>query len=143
MQGHIRESVDKAVLAPAPGRAVLLVEDDPDVLSAVQAALVSAGYKVLSAYDADEALSMLRSGTKPDLLFADVVLPGSMNGVELGREARRMYPTMPVLLTSGYSIDVLTRHGGQREFEILAKPYRYSALLARLAELTLIAQKAA
>ena len=120
---------------PARG-AVLLVEDDPTVLRAVQMGLVSAGYRVVVAHDASKALSVLRSGIELEMLFSDVVLPGGISGLELAREARKMYPRLPVLLTSGYPVDVLTRHGGKAEFEILAKPYRIEKLLRRIAELT-------
>ncbi|MBV8071978.1 MAG: PAS domain S-box protein [Acidobacteriaceae bacterium] len=120
---------------PAQG-AVLLVEDDPTVLRAIQMGLVSAGYRVVAADDASKALSVLRSGIELEILFSDVVLPGGISGVELAQEARKMYPCLPVLLTSGYPGDVLKRHGGKGEFEILGKPYRLEKLLGRIAELT-------
>jgi DNA-binding NtrC family response regulator len=55
-----------------------------------------------------------------DVVFSDVVMPG-IGGVELGQEIRRCYPTLPVVLTSGYShvLAEESRHG----FELLHKPY--------------------
>lgn len=89
------------------------------------------GCHTVEAANAKDALTQLSSGTTPDLLFTDVVLPGGMNGVELARAARARYPTLRVLLTSGYP-DV-----GERDAEtglggILLKPYSNSALGARL-----------
>ncbi|WP_245704804.1 response regulator [Belnapia rosea] len=55
-----------------------------------------------------------------DVMFSDVVMPG-MNGIELGKEIRRRWPDLPVVLTSGYS-HVLA-NGGARGFELLHKPY--------------------
>lgn len=59
------------------------------------------------------------------MVFTDVVMPG-INGLDLGREIQRLYPGLPVVLTSGYS-SVLSRdvsHG----FELLQKPYSVEAL---------------
>nr|WP_307826449.1 response regulator [Microvirga arvi] len=53
-------------------------------------------------------------------MFSDVVMPG-MSGVELGQEIRRLYPGLPVVLTSGYS-HVLAEEG-RHGFELLHKPY--------------------
>ena len=55
-----------------------------------------------------------------DVVFSDVIMPG-MNGVDLGREIHRLYPTLPVILTSGYS-HVLVQEG-HHGFELLKKPY--------------------
>jgi len=54
------------------------------------------------------------------VVFSDVVMPG-ISGVELGREIRRLYPNLPVVLTSGYS-HVLAEEG-RHGFELLHKPY--------------------
>ena len=58
-------------------------------------------------------------------MFSDVVMPG-MSGIELGEEVRRRYPTLPVILTSGYS-NVLAKDGAHG-FELLHKPYSIDAL---------------
>jgi DNA-binding NtrC family response regulator len=60
-----------------------------------------------------------------DIVFSDVVMPG-MNGIDLAHEIERLYPGLPVVLTSGYS-DVLARDGGHG-FELLQKPYSVEAL---------------
>nr|WP_247893748.1 PAS domain S-box protein [Azospirillum endophyticum] len=117
--------------AAAPGVAgmrVLMVEDDPVVASSVAAALEDAGWTVLRAGTADEALPLLAGDERIDLLFSDVVMPGRLSGIDLGREAGILRPGLPVLLTTGYSEDV-ARTGG---IPVLSKPYRIDTLLQEL-----------
>ena len=109
-----------------PGR-VLVVEDDPVVAMTVSTALEDAGFAVLSAATADEALPIL-SAAAVDLLFSDVVMPGSMSGVDLAREARRLRPGLPVILATGYSEEIARAAG----IPVLAKPYRIDDLVHRI-----------
>jgi DNA-binding LytR/AlgR family response regulator len=68
-----------------------------------------------------------------DLLFSDIVMPGGINGVQLAIEARRLRPSIKVLLTSGYTAAALTdKHGLPKEFPVLGKPYRRDQLAAHL-----------
>jgi len=112
---------------------ILVVEDDPDVLEIAAAAVRSFGYDVHFAPDAQAALAMLQRGTPVDCLFTDVVMPKGMNGVELAREARRLQPTLRVLLTSGYPRKALReREGVDESVAFITKPYTLSALSERL-----------
>ena len=61
------------------------------------------GYQTLSAADGDQALEVLRSGDKIDLLFSDVIMPGGIDGFELVQLARKQYPELKILLTSGFT----------------------------------------
>ncbi|WP_207485802.1 hybrid sensor histidine kinase/response regulator [Arenibaculum pallidiluteum] len=119
-----------AVAAPMAGCSgrVLLVEDDTIVASIVAAGLEDAGYEVTRVATADEALPLLAGDAQVDLLFSDVVMPGRIGGVELAREARRMRPDLPIVLTTGYSERVAQAEG----VRILAKPYRIDDLLRLL-----------
>jgi CheY-like chemotaxis protein len=112
------------------GRKVLLVEDDPVVGPVMAAAIEDIGYAVTRATSADEALALFARGEPVDVLFSDIVMPGAMSGVDLAREARRLRPGLPVLLTSGYSEGT----AAAKEFRILAKPYRTETLAQALAE---------
>jgi CheY-like chemotaxis protein len=114
---------------------ILLVEDEPDVLHVTRLAFTDAGHQVVPARDGAEALAVLRSEASLDILVSDVVLPGGLNGVELGREARRLHPSLPVLLVSGYAADALDEQGARGEFEILAKPFSQAELLRRIIKL--------
>jgi PAS domain S-box-containing protein len=87
----------------ARGETVLVVEDDPEVRTLSISLVKSLGYETLGAGDGESALVAFESARSVDLLFTDVVLPGSMNGVELASEIRRRNPTIAVLYTSGYT----------------------------------------
>ncbi|MBY6261249.1 PAS domain S-box protein [Azospirillum sp. 412522] len=112
------------------GARVLMVEDDPVVAASVAAALEESGWIVLRAGSADEALPLLAGDERIDLLFSDVVMPGSMSGIDLGREAAILRPGLPVVLTTGYSEDVARTKG----IAVLAKPYRIDTLLQTLGD---------
>jgi CheY-like chemotaxis protein len=86
------------------------------------------GYRVERAASADEALPVLESSTRIDLLFSDVVMPGRLSGVDLAREARRLRSGLPVVLTTGYSEDVARAVG----VRVLPKPYEIGALVEAL-----------
>ena len=122
--------IEAAVLDAGGGRRVLVVEDNVDVGTFSTQLLQDLGYETAWAASADEALKLLSAdAARFQAVFSDVVMPG-MNGVDFGRVVRRLYPTLPVVLTSGYS-DVLAadhRHG----FELLQKPYSVKDLSAIL-----------
>jgi CheY-like chemotaxis protein len=82
---------------------ILFVEDDQLVRASVAPGLAAAGFHVVEAADADEALRMVGSGLHFDVLFSDVVMPGQINGVELARLVRARTPHMPVVLASGHT----------------------------------------
>ncbi len=97
----------------------------------------SLGYRTLSASNADEALRALRDDPTVDLLFTDVIMPGTMNGRQLVDEVRKTRPELKVLYTSGYTENAIVHHGRlDAGVLLLAKPYR-KADLARLIRLAL------
>jgi len=98
---------------------ILVVDDNADVNETTSSLLERAGYDVLRADNADEALEILGSGKKVDLLFSDIVMPGDLSGVDLARRVRTDYPRIHILLTSGYHRE----RDAQNEFEILLKPF--------------------
>ena len=108
---------------------VLLVEDDPTVLALTLDMLTGLGYSALTATHAAEALSIIRSDARIDLLFTDVVMPGGISGVELARTAREVRPQLPVLLTSGFVGEGAVLETA--EFPLLDKPYETAALAAK------------
>jgi PAS domain S-box-containing protein len=110
----------------------LIVEDDPDVLESAVESMRSLGFEVLTAASGVAALDVLRRHDDVDLLFSDVVMPKGMSGIDLAREARRLRPTVKVLLASGYPRAVLDGDGALKEFALIAKPYRLEELAERL-----------
>lgn len=120
----------------ASGGRVLVVEDDPDVLSLAVETLKSLDYEVLTAGDGPSALAVLRRDTGIDILFSDIVMPRGMNGVELAREASRLRPSLRVLLASGYALSALSAdHGMSEDFAFIRKPYRGTDLARMLRSL--------
>lgn len=80
---------------------VLLVEDEVLVRMALAADLRMAGFSVVEASTGEEALDYLRSGARVDVLVAEIVIPGSLDGVALARACQRDFLDVPVILTSG------------------------------------------
>ena len=108
------------------GVCVLVVEDNEQVGAFATAALKELGYDTILTTDGQAALRMLSDDcSRFHVIFSDVVMPG-MGGIELGAEVRRLYPDIPVILTSGYS-HVLAQNG-QHGFELLHKPYSVEQL---------------
>jgi CheY-like chemotaxis protein len=105
--------------------AILVVEDDALVRRCVVTQIQSLGYRTLAAGNASEALTIIDNGEKIDLLFTDVVMPGSINGRQLAIEALNRRPSLKVLYTSGYTKNTMIHHGHlDTEVLLLAKPYR-------------------
>ncbi|WP_332677575.1 response regulator [Brevundimonas sp.] len=120
----------EAVPVEAGSERVLIVEDDPAVLSLCLDMLASLGYRCDVASNAAGALHRLETDPDFDLLFSDVIMPGGMNGIELAQKAQERRPDLKVLLTSGY----LGETGNQMEhdFPLIDKPYQCAELATRL-----------
>ncbi|MGN6376782.1 MAG: PAS domain S-box protein [Sphingomonas sp.] len=110
---------------------VLLVEDNDRVRGFAEDLLDALGYRVMSAASADQALAMLEH-ERVDVVFSDVVMPG-ISGVQLAQRVAIERPEMPVLLTSGYSDELI--EGAASHFELLPKPYSAESLASALARL--------
>lgn len=80
---------------------VLIVDDEPAVLRLVSRALVGSGYEVLGATSPGEALNLVQSSPRIDLVISDVVMP-EMRGPELVREVTRHSPSTAAILMSAY-----------------------------------------
>ena len=130
-----------APAAPIEGgrETVLVVEDDALVRNFVTGQLKSLGYTTLVAGNAAEALKLIDQGAPLDLLFTDVIMPGTMNGRQLAEEVVKRLPTVKVLFTSGYTQNAIFHHGRlDPDIILLPKPYRKSDL-ARMVRLAISA----
>ena len=106
---------------------ILLVEDNLEVGQFAAGMLEEMGHTVTRVGDAQAALEALEVGAdRFDLVFSDVVMPGA-SGVELGRTVRTRWPSLAVILTSGYS-HVLAEEAGHG-FPLLRKPYTLDSLI--------------
>ena len=131
------ESADGPPAAdPVPrgaGETILLTEDDPDVRSFTAEMLRELGYHVIEAMNGHAALRLLDANPETAMLFTDIGLPGGMNGRQLADEARRRRSRLKVLFTSGYARNAVVHHGRlDPGVELLAKPFTFAALAARL-----------
>jgi two-component system cell cycle sensor histidine kinase/response regulator CckA len=110
---------------------VLLVEDDLLVRQVAERVLRRAGWTVLCADSAEDALEVLKDSSC-DLMISDVAMPG-MDGVALARHVQTLHPNLAIILTSGYE-RAATEHGYETgDFAFLAKPYAHDDLLAAIA----------
>jgi len=110
---------------------ILVVEDSEDVRRAVVDMLTGWGYRVEAAEDPDVALAFLEKDTAFDLLFTDIVMPGTITAVELAQHAQRLRPGIAVLLTSGFARGLIPDHT-RSGYPMIAKPYGSDALSAKL-----------
>ena len=111
---------------------VLIVEDD--VLSRMSAAdmIGNAGYDVVEAGNADEAITILEARPDVQVVFTDIQMPGSMDGLKLARHVKRKWPPIKIIATSGqFAIrdDDLPKGG-----VFLPKPYTANTVTAALRE---------
>jgi PAS domain S-box-containing protein len=114
---------------------VLLAEDDDQVANLVEAMLGDLGHQVTRTPDAAGALEALKRDGPVDLLLTDLIMPGDMNGVELAREAVRLRPGLPVILSSGYTGETLNA-AEDAPWPLLRKPYGADQLARAIADLT-------
>lgn len=111
---------------------ILVVEDEPLVRLFTADILRGAGYEIIEAGEATEALTALSSDQRIDLLFSDVLLHGSMGGLTLAESAHANHPNMPVILSSGAG--AFGRYlEGRKSVTFLPKPYNADQLLSAVA----------
>ncbi|HET7125027.1 MAG TPA: ATP-binding protein [Bradyrhizobium sp.] len=110
---------------------ILFVDDDPLIAMSTTEMLEDLGHRVIGASSALHALDILRSEQQIDLMVTDHVMPG-MTGVELAAASRKVRPSLPILLATGYAE---LPEGAQHDLPRLAKPYHQDELRDRLAQL--------
>ena len=119
-----------------PHETILLVEDNEGVRHYAKDVLTELGYQVHDAADAEEALRFVAKKPAIDLLFTDVVLPGSLTGRDLANRLRQRYPDLPVLYTTGYTRNAIVHQGRlDPDVDLLNKPYTQQDLALKVREL--------
>jgi CheY-like chemotaxis protein len=111
--------------------AVLVVEDDILVRLTAAEYLRAAGYSVIEAANAAEAVEVFASGEAVDVVFTDVQMPGAMDGLMLARWVGKHHPETEVLVTSGKT-DGAELAGLIAHDAFFQKPYRLEAVAARI-----------
>jgi len=108
---------------------ILVVEDNALLRRATARQLHDLGYQVREAEHAEAALVILASGDRVDLLFSDVVMPGSMDGLGLANLAARARRGLKILLTSGFpGLRAAGQNTEECPFPLLSKPYSHDEL---------------
>lgn len=116
---------------------ILLIEDEPDLKSALETLLKTADFDIFSASSWEEADAIVAQRDEPiDVLITDIVLPDK-NGIEICEELESLWPDMQTVFVSGYSSEIARRYGdlegdGRR---FLTKPVSPSELFETLDEL--------
>ncbi|MFC3174164.1 response regulator [Novosphingobium bradum] len=132
-EAAIADAPDVAALGAGGGKPdpILLVEDEIFIRLANADWLREAGYGVIEAGDAAEALAVLASGQPLALLATDITMPGSIDGLALAEKARAARPGLPVALLSARVPDDHSRHADAA----LAKPFGPRQLIGLVADL--------
>ena len=116
------------------GKAIVLIVEDSAIIRMGAVELVlSAGYEALEARDAAEAILILESRHDIDLVFTDVQMPGTMDGIRLSHHIRDRWPPVKLILVSGATIiEESSLPGGSRFF---SKPYDDTTIIDAMARL--------
>lgn len=131
---QVRSSIPSEV-PDKNGEHILVVEDSPEVLTLAKEILETARYRVTTAVSGDEGLRILAEKSKADrfdLLFTDLVMPGSLNGIMLAQEAIKLDPDIGVLMATGYNEELVADGPSDVARDVLGKPYRQAELLDRV-----------
>jgi CheY-like chemotaxis protein len=119
-------------MAVLPATRILVIDDEPLIRLDARAILEDAGYLVLEASTADEALQLLTEPDAFDAILTDVEMPGSLNGLELARTVDGLLPAVAIVIMSGRRLP--QRADMPLKAAFVAKPFTPSILLQRVAE---------
>lgn len=110
--------------------AILIVDDDPVIRMVTTELTSELGFRPLAASSADEALAILRNRADIDLVITDLVMPGTLDGLALSAEIRRLHKALPIVIVSGrMPAEVIANDPG---LTFLPKPFTEAQLIAAL-----------
>ncbi|MDZ4390234.1 MAG: response regulator [Gemmatimonadales bacterium] len=116
------------------GVTVLVVDDEPAVLSVVTRCLEHGGLRVLQARNGGDALAAIEMHGPPDLVLTDLMMPG-IDGAELARRLKEQWPDLPVIFISGFSAEELRRRGTlESSGNLVQKPFTPAELTAAVSK---------
>jgi PAS domain S-box-containing protein len=138
-----REATDAGTTPKRPptgSEAILVVEDDAEVRRLTCTLLQRAGYRILEAKDVHHAIDLVQQYKDAiSLVLSDLVMP-ELSGLALAEQLRNIRPGIKILFTSGYSDQVIVRHGHLEEgMPFIQKPFTAGALLQKVREILDIA----
>lgn len=112
---------------------ILVTEDEEEVRVTAVEFLKNLGYTVLEAQNGDEAYEILRKNKRIDLLFTDMVMPGSLSGATLAEKVIKLHPQLKILYTSGYPEKI--KGNGHALSPLIIKPYKLMDLAVTIKNL--------
>ena len=121
-----------SAIGKAAGR-VLVVEDEALVRLSAREGIEAAGFKVYEAYNADEAIRLLEAHPDIELIFTDVDMPGSMDGLKLAHYVRGRWPPVKIIVTSGHV--KVTEESLPAGALFLPKPYEPAEITHRVRQM--------
>ena len=113
---------------------ILVVEDEALVRLAAVSMLEDAGFRMIEAVNGDQALELLTADSDVQLLFTDVNMPGTINGLALARQVRARWPHIGIMVASAKQVPQLEELPAGSRFE--QKPYSIDAVVRHARELT-------
>jgi CheY-like chemotaxis protein len=124
--------MDKSL--PRGSKAVVLVVEDNYLLQMDAAETIrEAGFEVVEANNADEAISVLQERQDIRLVFTDIEMPGSLDGLKLAHAIRERWPPIGIILTSGHHQISADRLPARCRF--IPKPYEPAKMISTVREL--------
>lgn len=113
--------------------AVLVVEDEALIMIDIAVQLESEGFKVYTATNADTAIDLLTTHNDIRLVFTDIDMPGSMDGLRLAAAVRERWPPVRIIVTSGARLVEITDLPDGSVF--FSKPYDHSSVVGAMREM--------
>lgn len=114
---------------------IMLVDDDATAAQPIARYLIARGHAVTTLDSGRKALELLRRGPSPDLVIADIQMPGT-DGLEVLNAVRAQDPDLPVILMTGHAtVDTAIRALRNRACDYLIKPIDMEALIMSIARL--------
>jgi CheY-like chemotaxis protein len=107
----------------------MVVEDEYFIRVMIADELRGCGFQVIECQNADEAMDVLNAGAAVSIIFTDIRMPGSMDGITFARVVKREFPNLPVLLTSAQSAS------GLSAAPFVQKPYQLAHVIQLIDEL--------
>jgi len=121
------------MMADRPAPVILVVDDDPFLRRVAVEFVKEAGFETLEACDADQAIAVLESGSRIAVLFTDIDMPGTMDGLKLADVVSDRWPVIEILIASARV--PLRESDLPPNSRFLRKPYRGAAMVAELRSL--------
>jgi PAS domain S-box-containing protein len=121
---------------PRGKETVLIVDDEEELTAIAQSILEDLGYTIICAHSGDQAIQSLEENGDIDLVFSDVVMPGSVSGFDLAEIVAEKYPEAKILLTSGFTGTMQLSPTAEKWSDtLITKPYRDAELANRVRSL--------